>query len=135
MALVVPNNGEADGLKYFVNKEAPQDLVLRLFKNDVTPGDADTAAAFTEATFTGYAAITLVGANWAAPVEGDPTSIAYAQQSFTSSAAQALQNIYGWYMTRAASGRIAAAERFTNGPYPISNDGDFVKVTPTLTKS
>ncbi len=132
MALILHNHGEADGLKYFVNKEAPENLVLRLFKNDLQPAEADAVGAFTEATFTGYGAITLTGATWAAPVEGDPTTIEYGAQTFLSSAAQALQNIYGWYMTRASSGRIVCSERFSNGPYAISNDGDFIEVIPRL---
>lgn len=133
MPLVVPNHGEQDALEYFCNKLAPQDLVLRLFKNDITPAETDTAASYTEADFSGYAAITLTGANWAAAVAGAPSSIAYAQQTFTSNAAQALQNIYGYFMTRAASGRIALAERFVAAPFGIVNNGDFISITPTIT--
>lgn len=133
MAGIIPNNGEGDLLQYFVNRASPQDLVLRLFKNNITPADTDAAGAFTEATFTGYGAITLTGASWGAPSEGDPSSIAYAEQTFTSSADQATENVYGYYLTRASSGRIAAAERFADAPYGITNLGDNIKITPTLT--
>lgn len=133
MTLLVPNNGEGDGLEYFVNKSAPQNLVLRLFKSNTTPAETDTAATYTEATFTGYGAATLTGASWGAPSEGAPSSIAYAQQTFTSSANQTTENIYGYFMTRATSGRIALAERFSDAPNPITNNGDNIKVTPTIT--
>lgn len=131
MALLVPNNGEGDGLQYFVNKATPENLILRLFTSNTTPAEADTAGTYTEASGSGYAAITLTGASWAAPVEGAPSSIAYAAQTFTFSGA--LGNVYGYYMTRASSARIALAERFSNGPYNIQNSGDAIVITPTIT--
>lgn len=132
MTLLVPNNGEGDGLSYFVNKSTPENLVLRLYTNNITPAETDTAATYTETTFTGYAAITLTGANWTI-TEGAPSSAAYAQQTFTSSAGSQSVSCYGYYMTRATSGRIALAERFTDAPYTITNNGDQIKVTPNIT--
>ena len=132
MAVLTPNNGEGDALAAIVAKAAAENLVLRLFQNNITPGETDTAATYTEATFTGYAAITLTPANWTI-TEGAPSNAAYPLQTFTSSAAQALQNVYGYYLTRVTSGRIAWAERFTDGPYPIANLNDAVKVTPIYT--
>lgn len=132
MALVVCNNGEGDMLTYALNKAAAENLVLRLYKNDVTPAETDTAATYTEADFTGYSSATLTGASWTVS-EGAPTEASYAQQTFTSSADQTAQTIYGYYLTRATSGRLAWAERFTNGPYTITNNGDSVSVTPKIT--
>ncbi len=132
MTLLVPNNGEGDGLSYFVNKLAPQDLVLKLYQNNVTPAETDTAATYTEATWTGYSAATLAGASWTVS-EGAPTSAAYAQQTFTSSAGSQSQPNYGYFMVRATSGRIALAERFTDGPYTIVNNGDAIRITPNIT--
>lgn len=133
MPILVPNNGEGDALQYFVNRSAPENLVLRLFQNNITPAETDTAATYTEATFTGYASITLTGASWGAPTEGAPSEIAFAQQTFASTANQATQNIYGYYMTRATSGRIALAERFPTAPQPIANNGDEIRITPRIT--
>ena len=133
MALLVPNNGEGDALQYFVNRATPENLILRLYQNNITPAETDTAATYTEATWTGYSAATLTGATWGAPSEGAPSSIAYAQQTFTSSAGSQNQSNYGYYMVRATSGRIALAERFSDGPYVIVNNGDLIKVTPTIT--
>lgn len=131
MTLLVPNNGEGDGLEYFVNRAAPENLVLRLYTNNITPAETDTAATYTEAAGFGYAAATLTGATWGAPSEGAPSSIAYAQQTFTFTGA--LGNVYGYHMTRATSGRIALAERFSDGPYNIQNNGDQIKITPQIT--
>jgi hypothetical protein len=131
MALLVPNNGEGDGLKAFLNHTAATDPILRLFQNNITPAETDTAATYTEATFTGYSSVTLTGASWSV-VEGAPSSASYAQQSFTSSAGSQNQSIYGYYVTRTTSGRIAWAERFTDGPYVIVNNGDKIQITPSL---
>jgi len=132
MALVLTNNGEGDALAAIVGKAAAENLVLHLYTNDVTPGETDTTASYTEATFTGYAAITLTAANWVV-TEGAPSDATYPQQTFTSSADQAPQSVYGYYLTRVTSGRLAWAERFPSGPYVIANNGDNVKVTPKFT--
>jgi hypothetical protein len=130
MALVFPDVGENIVLEALVNKTAPQNLVLRLYTSDTTPGESDTAGTYTEATGNGYSAITLTGASWGAASGG---SIAYAQQTFTFSGA--LGNVYGYYMTQASSGTLVYAERFTDGPYNIANNGDQIKITPTITAS
>jgi hypothetical protein len=133
MALLVPNNGEGDGLEAFVAKSAATALILCLFKSNTTPAETDTTATYTEADFTGYSNISLTGASWGSPSEGAPSSIAYAQQTFTSSAGSQNQDVYGYFMKRTTSGRIALAERFSDGPYNIANNGDAIKVTPSIT--
>lgn len=133
MTIVVPNTGENIALEYLVNKDAPENLVLRLFRLPASdPGEAATAGSFTEANFTGYSAITLTGSSWNAASGG---SIDYAQQTFTSSADQTTQNVYGYYLTRATSADLVYYEYFSDGPYAIANNGDAIKVTPTITAS
>jgi hypothetical protein len=44
MTLLVQNNGEGDALSAIVAKAAAENLVLRLFKSNTTPGETDTAA-------------------------------------------------------------------------------------------
>lgn len=131
MTLRVPQNSEADALQFFVNAAEPENLVLRLYVNNVTSAETDTAEAYSEASGAGYAAIELDGEQWDAPAEGSPTSIGYPQQQFVLTGA--LGGVYGYFMTRAQSGRIALAERFTNGPYTISAGGGTIKITPRLT--
>lgn len=132
MALLVTNGGEAIALSYLVNKvTTPENLVLCLYKNDITPSEADVIGTYTEATFTGYANKTLTGATWAV-TPGDPTVATYPEQIFTSSLGQTSQNIYGYYLKRLGSGDLVYAERFSNGPYPIANNGDIIKVTPAI---
>ena len=133
MTLVLPNQGEQITLEAMVGKTAGQNLVLRLFKSNTTPSESTTEASLTEANFTGYSAITLTAASWTY-TSGDPSSIAYAQQTFTSSAGSQSQAVYGYYVTQVTSGKLVWVERFTDGPYTIVNNGDTIKVTLNFTQ-
>lgn len=133
MAGVLVNQGETIALEALVNKTAPQSLVLKLFKNNITPVEADTEAAYTEADFTGYASIALTPASWVTTA-GAPSDVTYPQQTFLSSAGAQNQNVYGYYIIQTTSGKLIAAERFTDGPYNIVNNGDAIKVTPKITQ-
>lgn len=132
MTILVPNNGEGDFLSYALNKSTPENAVLRLFKSNTTPAETDTAGTYTEADFAGYAAITLTGASWTVS-EGAPTEASYAQQTFTRSSTGTAQNIYGYYTTRATSGRIAWVERFSDAPVVLTNANDKINITPKIT--
>ena len=129
------NGSKAIILANAVNKTAPQNLTLRMFKNNITPGDADNvnASGYTEATFTGYTGIALTPASWNATT-ADPSVLAYPQQTFTSTVDQTAQSIYGYYLTR-ADGSLFCAERFSDGPYSISTNGQTIKITPNVTLS
>lgn len=130
MSLLAPSAGSSLMLQALVNKTAPQDLKLKLFSNNHTPANADTAGSYTEASGFGYAAITLTGASWAVTA-GNPSSITYATQTFTFTGA--LGNVYGYFLVQSASGIIEWAELFTGGPYLIQNNGDQITVTPLIT--
>lgn len=132
MAGVLVNQGETIMLEAFINKTAPQSLVLKLFKNDVTPVETTVEGDLTEADFTGYASIALTPATWTTTA-GAPSDVTYPQQTFASSANQAAQNVYGYYIVQTSSGKLVAAERFSSAPYVIVNNGDAIKVTPKIT--
>lgn len=132
MTLVVPNAGEGLALQNFLNKTTPQNQTLKLYKSNTTPAETDTAATYTEATFTGYASKALTGASWTV-TEGAPSSAAAAQQTFTSSADQTTENIYGYFVVQTTSGIIMWAERFTAAPYAITNNADAILLTPAIT--
>lgn len=130
MALVVPNQGEQIALEALVGKTAGQNLVLRLYTNNVTPGETDTEATYTEASGNGYAAKTLTAANWTFTANA-PSYVDYAEQTFTFTGA--LGNVYGYYFTQVTSGLLVWAERFTDAPFNIANNGDQIKITPKIT--
>jgi hypothetical protein len=127
MALAFPDQGENLALEMIVNKTAAQNLILRLYTSNTTPGESDTEATYTECAMAGYSAITLTGASWGAAAAG---SIAFAQQTFTFSGAG---TVYGYYTTQASSGLLVYAERFSDGPYTYPSGGGTLKVTPTIT--
>lgn len=132
MAIVVPNDGEAIVLNYLTNKDAPEDLDLRLFKSNTTPAETDAIGTYTEATFSGYAEKALVATNWIV-TEGAPSDASAAQQTFASDADQTAESVYGYYYARATSGELVAAERFTSAPFTIENNGDQILITPVIT--
>ena len=131
MSLVLPDQGEAIAVKALVNHTAPQNLSLRLYKNDKTPADGDTEANYTVADFAGYASVTLTGGSWVV-VEGAPTEATYAQQTFTRSSTGAAQTIYGYYLVQVTSGKLVWVERFASAVV-ITNAGETIKVTPRIT--
>lgn len=137
MVARIVNQGEIIALEYLVNKDSPENLVLRLFKNDVESGlsaaqkEALDETDFTQADFTGYGALTLTGASWVS-TPGDPGNVSYAEQVFASTANQTAQTIYGWYLTRLTGGELVMYD-YLNNPQVIQNDGDQIRVTPTLT--
>lgn len=131
MAGKLVNQGEDLALKALVNHTAPQNLVLKLFKNDWTPADGDDETDATEADFTGYSAVTLTGASWTA-TPGAPSSITYAAQDFASSADQTPQTIYGAYLIQTTSGKLVAAERFASS-ITFQSNGDTYSIVPTIT--
>lgn len=130
MALNFPDVGENLALEAIVNKTAPQNLVLKLYSNNITPSDTDTAATYTEATFAGYSAITLTGASWGSASGG---TITYgSQQTFTRTSTGTVENIYGYFCIQTTSTILMYSERDSAAPAPMTNNGDQIKITPTI---
>lgn len=132
MALVLPNQGEQLALEALVGKTAGQNLILKLYQNNYTPIEASTESNFTVATFTGYTDQTLTASSWAF-TGADPSHVDYPQCTFTSTAGSQNQPIYGYYLVQVSSGKLVWAEKFTDGPYTIVNNGDAIKITPVIT--
>lgn len=129
MALNFPDVGENLVLEMIVNKTAAQNLSLRLFKNNITPSDTDTAVTYTEAVFPGYAAITLTGATWGAASAG---TISYGSQQTFTCTGSSTDDIYGYYVTQVTSGVLLYSERDAAAPFSIRNNGDNIKITPSI---
>jgi len=113
-----------------------QELVLKLYKNDVTPSDTSQASDFTEADFTGYAEVELDAEKWT-NTAGAPSVALYSEDvQFTSTAGSQDQSIYGYFIVKKSNGALVSAERFRPSPQTppkINNDGDAVKVRPRMT--
>jgi len=133
MTIVVPNVGE----EFFLDSILAAGYTLRLYTNDVTAGlddeqiDALVAGDFTEATFAGYSASAITGGTWTT-TQADPTVGTNTQRTFTRSSTGTPQTVYGYYVTRTTGGALAWFEKFP-GPITVTNNGDAIAVTPTLT--
>jgi hypothetical protein len=130
MAVVFTNAAETVALKAFLNKTAGENLVLRLYSDDQTPAKTDVAGDYTEVSGNGYASIELLPATFTF-TDGDPSTAAYPQQTFGFSGAAG--NIYGYYVTQKTTGALMFANRFSNAPINIANNGDEIRITLTIT--
>lgn len=133
MALVVPNSSEVILLNYVLNIDAPENISILLYANNVIPDENSTVATFTEvANGLGYltGGQSLTPGSWSV-ISGNPSQGEHTEMTWTFTGAAGL--IYGYYVTRDTGGELLWAERFTNGPFNIATNGDQIKVTPRLT--
>jgi hypothetical protein len=129
---LVPNAGEEQIIKGLLNVEPSENLVLRLFKNDITPTSTMTLTDYTEATFTGYSAVTLSSGSW----NVSSSDTAYAEYAagvpFTCTQTTS-ENVYGFYLTGAGSSALYWSERFDVAPRTITYVGDSLSPRPKIT--
>jgi hypothetical protein len=127
MAMLIPNEGEIQLLTDLLG--AGENWTLKLFQNNITPAETDTALTYTEASFTGYSAKTLTrtlsGTTWSTPAGTGTTLEAQDAKSVYGAAAQSwtgtsAQTIYGYYIVGATSGKLICAERFAS-PLSVVN--------------
>lgn len=136
MAIVIPSEGQIEILKRVLYGNAgAENLSLRLFSNNYTPVVGSVLANFTEATFTGYAAITLTssqsGGTWAVPTNSSSLS----QSTYGTTAtwtATTDQTIYGWYLVGVSSNKVYAAQAFGAGKPLVGASSDQLSIIPKL---
>jgi hypothetical protein len=124
--IVYPNEGRLDALSFHVGKGKPSSPILRLYVNDYTPTVNSKSSDFVEASGAGYSSHALTGEAWKVTEE----VAEYDEQIFTFTGS--LGKVYGYFMTRQASGRIMHAERFED-PFEVKYSGDQIKITPRVT--
>jgi hypothetical protein len=141
MALLVPDEGEVQLLKDLLGAAALENWTLKLYSNNKTPAESDTAASYTEATFTGYVAKTLTrdtaGGHWATPASGSPTggwsgetNVAESTYNAQTWSPTTSQTIYGYFIVGATSTKCIFAEIFSSAKN-LAN-GDTLSLTPRL---
>lgn len=100
---------------------------IRLFVNNIVVGPQTPLTAFTEATFTGYAAVTM-GTLFGPVTLPDGNEAKYADADYLCSAAPSPSVlVYGYYVTNAGSTVYYGGETFPT-PVPIAAPGDFVSL-------
>jgi len=131
MSDVINDGGLAAALDAMLADSQWATAKLKLFTNNVTPDNTFGTGSFTEATFTGYAAITL--AAWgASSLSAHIASSLQPKQQFTITAGS--QNIYGWYITNSAGTVLLASGRDPAAPVALNSAG-MNKYGVTLTAS
>lgn len=134
MGLVITRRGAANLLERALNNG--EALTLRLFKNNLSPGESTAFAEFTEPdeSASGYDAIDLLNSapNWTV-TEGDLTTrsyATYAQQTFSFTGSSG--TIYGYFITDDSTSdpTVVWAERFSSSEAYF--DGKDIKVTPRI---
>jgi hypothetical protein len=100
-------------------------LTALLFTNNHTPGEGDTLADYTEATFTGYAQIALSGAS------ATGARVTWSGLTWTYTGLGTGQTIYGVCVFN-GSGTLIWAKKFAS-PVTVSAGAPNVNYTPTFT--
>ena len=129
--LTVTDSGEMHALSAFLNKTTPNNMRLGLYVNDVDIGDTTTTVDLTEASFTGYASVIMVGPSWVI-TGGAPSVAAYPVVIFEVSGVTAPQTVYGYYVTNSGSGELIWGEKFPT-PELVDAAGQRISVAPRLT--
>ena len=133
-ALLVPDVGEVLLLSYALDKVVPGNVFLRVYDNDYTPVEGSVIASFEIAYLDGVgettpAELELEGNDWTISTAVGVTTAAFAQQTFTFTAAS---TNYGYYVVNNAKDQVLWAERFSDAPHTIPSGGGTEKITVNL---
>jgi len=128
MALVVPDVGEVIMLESIFKTASPSAHTLKLYQNDISPAESDTAGTYTEATISGYSSVSLTRATWnaASTDGGGVTTITYPQTTFTFSGSG---TIVGYYIINTTGGVLNLSERIFSTPGQSFISSDQLKLT------
>lgn len=129
MSLLVPDVGEVQALTKWLN----QNLTLKLYSNNKTPAEGDTAASYTVVSGGGYANKTLAFANWTIGTTAGTTSAQYTVQDFNfTGVTVAPGTVYGYYIVD-GSNNLLWAERFSEASLPFSPVANsLIRITPRI---
>lgn len=118
------------GLMLNASSDPPENLAIRLYTNDLTPASSHDLADFTEASFSGYGAITLTSSDWTIDPADPTVAISNPASSFVVSGSTADEQVYGYYLTGVNTSTLYGIERFSGAPYQLSSTGDSIWVRP-----
>lgn len=128
--LIVPNDSKKTNMQLILNGLFIG-TKIRLFQNNYTPVAATVIGDLTEATFSGYAQITLAGGAVAGALDAENRAvITWNAVTFTKAGATG-NTIYGYYIVD-NGGVLLWLERF-DAPISMTTDGAFITITPKFT--
>lgn len=132
MSLVICNGGKVRLLQQLVSYL--NGLTLRLFQNNHTPAIGDTAASYTEATFTGYSSQAITSFGTAYQNASNLGETDAAAMTFSMTGTTVTNNIYGYYVTD-SGGNLIFAELNPNGVFAMNQTGLTYTVQPVFTSA
>lgn len=103
-------------------------LTLHLYKGTTPPDRDNVQADYTEATFPGYVAKTLIAEQWNYSI-GNPTVMTYASQEFAANDDCPDEEIGGYYVVQVGTDKLQWVEPFDTSLH-VSLAGQGVLVTP-----
>lgn len=134
MTITIPLESQGKILSILTNKTSANNLILRLFTNNITPDLNTVLGDITEASGSGYASIELLGANWTINSSTSPSIATYPEQIFTFNAALGL--VYGYYLTKKTTNELISIEQFIVDGIPanfdIQNSAHSIVITPKI---
>lgn len=128
MALILMEPADRAALEAMVGRGQPEPLVLRLFTNDFTPSELDTAEMYRECAAPGYAPASLDPDSW--EYHQHPPGVACSPRVFQT---QESATIYGYYLTT-DGGVLAMAQRADEGPITLERPTDELVLAPALVR-
>ncbi len=136
--MVIPNGGKLLALDRWIDPAGTggENWIIRLYSNNYTPVDGSTLGDFTEATFTGYAAVTLVAGTFPASsiVSNEAVTTYPTAPTFTCTGGGG-QTVYGWYAEGATTGTVLAAQKFDASRALVSGASEKIDPFPIKFKS
>lgn len=126
--LVIPSSAEMIFLRYVTDNDVPQDLIMRLFANDLKPSKSTGRSDVEEVFGGGYSPKELEAFRWSF-MNGNPSVAQYPEVVWAFDSP--VGKVFGYYLTR-TDGSLLWLERFHNGPYEIDTRGDKIKVSPKI---
>jgi len=110
-----------------------ENCTLRLYSNNHVPNNADDVTDYTEASFPGYAGISLAGWSAAALNASNKAETELPIQVFTAGVIVTPEDIYGVYVTYDPDGSLIDAELDASGPITIASTGQSYGYLPRFT--
>jgi|APGre2960657505_1045072.scaffolds.fasta_scaffold32005_2 hypothetical protein len=129
MALIVPDVGKVELLKYMLKVSTSQNQILHLYSNDPTISDLTVLEDLNEVSGSGYSSISINGTSWT--VNPTNTAASYPDQTFSLTGAIVA---YGYFVTN-ADGDLLWCERFTNAPFSIPISGGQIAIALNISLS
>jgi hypothetical protein len=124
MDVIFPDNG----LVFQLEQILTATVKYRLFTNNITPSLSDVVSTYTEAAWTGYAAVSQTWTNFTLNGVSGHNGFAIAAPITFSNSSGATVTPYGYFVTDSTGTILLAAARFDNPPVSILNGGSALVV-------